>query len=276
VSLAPEVPGALPPPQTGPAVAAAFLNAIGLSDSDLAAYLHDGPRPKPYALTPLLDEADRPPRRGSTRTRFEIGVLADDLLAPMLAALMEDRPWRIGRTSYRRLATDVTGLASYPDIFNAAKPATTWDFHLLTPVAFSTAKEEGARRQRPLPQPEWVFRALYTRWHALAGSATSPIPDTLPVAVEEHLEVVDCELRTAEHLVKAGVPAVNGCVGTVRYALAEAAAVPASARCALDALATFATFAGIGDRTAVGMGFARLKPHIKPVKPPKPVTTKVQ
>jgi CRISPR-associated endoribonuclease Cas6 len=264
VTLEADPPGALPPPQTGPALAAAFLRAVGLVHPEVAARLHDGPRPKPYALTPLLDEDDRPPRRGSERTRFEVGVLVDELFAPMYSAVMADTPWRVGRTSYRRKATEVAAMSSYAAMAVDATPATSWGFRLATPTGFGAAKEEGARRQRVLPQPEWVFRSLSNRWQAFADAPDADLPRTLPGAVEGHLEVVDCDLRVGEHLVKPGVPPVRGCVGTVRFALAEPERVPTEARRALDALAAFAAFAGLGDRTTVGMGYAVPLPSTPP------------
>nr|MDT0667236.1 hypothetical protein [Micromonospora sp. DSM 115978] len=127
--------------------------------------------------------------------RFEVGVLADEIFATVLEALMSDRPWRIGRTLYRRAGTDVTALATYPDLAAAATPSSSWGFRLVTPTGFGTAKEEGVRRQRVLPQPEWVFRSLFNRWHGLAGGITAPLPDSLPAAVEEHFEVADGSLR---------------------------------------------------------------------------------
>ncbi len=266
-TLEAEPPGALPPPQTGPALAAAFLQTVSRVHPEVATRLHDGPRPKPYALTPLLDENDRPPRSGSRRTRFELGILADELFAPIYSALMAETTWRIGRTSYRRAGTDVTAMASYTDLVGNAAPATCWGFRLATPTGFGTAKEEGARRQRVLPQPEWVFRSLFTRWQAFVDAPDFSLPRTLPDAVEGHLEVVDCDLRVGEHLVKPGVPPVRGCVGTIRFGLAEPAQVPTEARRALDALAAFATFAGIGDRTTVGMGYAVPLPAAPPAPP---------
>jgi CRISPR-associated endoribonuclease Cas6 len=266
VTLEAESPGALPPPHTGPAIAAAFLRAVGQVHPEVATRLHDGPPPKPYALTPLLDEADRPPGRGSRRTRFEVGILVDELFASIYGALMTDATWRIGRTAYRRTATDVTAMAGYAELMGSAKPATSWGFRLVTPTGFSAAREEGARRQRVLPQPEWIFRSLFTRWQAFVDTPEAEMPESLVAAVEEHLEVIDCDLRVGEHMVKAGVSPVRGCVGTIRFALAEPDRVPDDARCALDALAAFAAFVGLGDRTTVGMGYACPLPAARPTR----------
>jgi|GEM_PF-1462160 len=269
VLLAAETPGALPPPQTGPAVAAAVLEAVDAVDPELAQRLHDAPPPKPYRLTPLLDENDRPPRRDSRQVRFEVGILVDTLFARLHHALTAKQTWRIGQTSYRAAGVDIRALAEYPDLASAAGPATSWAFRLATPCAFGTAREEGARRQRVFPEPEWVFTSLANRWRAFAGELRSMGGEMFDVeaavvAAERNLEVVEADLRTAEHLVKPRVPPVRGSVGTVRYALAEAATVSPDARHALDTLAEFASYTGLGDRTTVGMGHAILLPATRP------------
>ena len=91
-------------------------------------------------------------------------------------------------------------------------------------------------------------------WASRSGQA-SRSTDT-----ERNRQVVEFELRTAEHLVKPRVPPLRGAIGTVRYALAEAASVSMDAR---HALSTLATYAGLGDRTTVGMG------HVLPLPAPR-------
>uniref|UniRef100_UPI002AD456D0 CRISPR system precrRNA processing endoribonuclease RAMP protein Cas6 n=1 Tax=Frankia sp. Cas3 TaxID=3073926 RepID=UPI002AD456D0 len=70
----------------------------------------------------------------------------------------------------------------------------------------------------------------------------------------------DMRLATAEYVVKIGAPKRRGCVGFVSYTLAEPAGVPAGTRSAIESLARFACYAGIGDRTASGMGYTVIDP----------------
>ena len=69
----------VPPLHTGPAVYAAVLAAVRASDPTLATAIHERPRYKPLALSPLLDADDRPATAGSSGLRIEIGVLVDEL-----------------------------------------------------------------------------------------------------------------------------------------------------------------------------------------------------
>lgn len=282
----------VPPPQTGPAIHAAFLGALREAGSPtLAEAFHtprgQGPghpaRPKPFAVTPLLDEHDRPAGPRSQRIRFEVGILADHTVAETLTALSQTRTIRVARCCYQVAAITLAAAASYADIIASARPATSWTLRLLTPTGFATAAVEGPRRTRPLPEPERVFTSLYNRWIALAapgdapaaesgdlpsagsGDLPSPWPDSrlpadLPAVISGHLELADFQLSVAEHLVKAGQPGRRGSVGQVTYRVVQTEALAGAQLLAgLDALMTFAGYAGIGDRTAVGMG------HVQPL-----------
>jgi CRISPR-associated endoribonuclease Cas6 len=259
VALTPEHDRAVPPPHTGPAVYAAFLGAVRERSPRLSAVLHDSVRYKPFTLTPLLDERDRAPTEAGA-TRFEIGLLSDELTGPVLGALTGMERVRVGRTWYRPDSPDVVSAVPYLELALTAEPVVEWSFRLLTPVGFASARDEPVRRQRPWPDPVRVLRNLAARWDTFAGDVALP-PDTVAV-LSDHVEVVGGDLRIVEHLVEPGKrdsPAgyLRGSVGTVRYRLADAHRVPAEIRLALDALAGFAEFAGFGDRTAMGMGYVR-------------------
>ncbi|MBL7487427.1 CRISPR system precrRNA processing endoribonuclease RAMP protein Cas6 [Frankia sp. AgB1.9] len=258
-----------PPPQTGPGVAAAVLAAVAAVDPALARRLHDDPPPKPYRLTPLLDEHHQPPRRSSQQIRFEVGILVDALFAGFHHALSNATSWRIGTTAYQPAGIDIAALLPYPDLASESAPASSWGFQLVTPCGFGTAREEGARRRRVFPEPEWVFTSLAQRWRANAPALRTADGGAFDLAgaveaAERNLQVVEFELRTAEHLVKPRVPPLRGAVGTIRYALAEAASVSMDARHALSTLAAYATYAGLGDRTTVGMGYVLPLPALGP------------
>ena len=265
VHLTPTDRRATPPPQTGPAVYAALLAALtDAGATDLAAAFHQprssGPdqpkQPKPFALTPLLDDHDQPATATSGQVHFDVGVLHEPATATVLDALGRTPTVRIARCTYRVATVTLAAASAYTDLLAGAQPATTWRLRLITPVGFATAREEGPRRMRPLPEPERVLASLATRWQALAGGV--PLPAGLPAAIAGHLELVDFQLTMAEHLVKAGQPARRGSIGQVTYRVVEPTGLSAPVRCGLDALLAFAAYAGIGDRTAVGMGQVRL------------------
>lgn len=270
VQLEPVRPEAVPPPHTGPAVNAAFLDAVRAADPELAEVLHDSPRYKPFTLTPLLDDRDGAPSAPGVAARFEVGLLVDGYTAMVLGALQTRADYTIGNTEYRTTHVSVTALASFEDLAHQARPRVAWGFQLLTPVSFATARDEGPRRERPWPEPARVFGNLAHRWDSFAGEVA--LPDAAYTAIEQHLETAGGQVWIAEHLIepsqadrRAGYR--HGSVGRVAYRLAAPTRAPDDGKLALDALAAFATFAGFGDRTANGMGHVRLEPSPAPRTP---------
>lgn len=70
----------------------------------------------------------------------------------------------------------------------------------------------------------------------------------------QNLEVADYRLTMADHLLKANVAPARGSTGTVTYRVADTRRSKAEAQMGLDALARCSSYAGIGDRTTIGMG----------------------
>ncbi|MEU8305920.1 CRISPR system precrRNA processing endoribonuclease RAMP protein Cas6 [Actinomadura sp. NPDC048955] len=244
----------IPPPHTGPAVNAAFLAALRDTGGDaLSAALHETRPPKPFALTPLLDERNRLASASSKQVRFEIGVLADSLTAPALQAFAAIRDVRVARCLYKVAGLELAGADPFSDLLAGAGPADRWTLQIHTPVAFFTAKEEGARRVRPFPEAEWVFADLYRKWNTFAPDAA--LGETTAQLVAQNLEVADYRLAMAEHLIKVNVPPVRGSVGRIVYRVADTRRSSAEARAGLEALVRFSAYSGIGDRTTTGMGY---------------------
>lgn len=263
VRLEPVRADGVPSLHTGPAVNAAFLDAVRDTDPDLAAAFHDSPRYKPFTLTPLLDDRDAAPSASGRAVRFEVGLLVDGHTATVLGALKSREGYAIGATGYRTTDVSIGALASFEDLAHQARPQVAWGFRLLTPVSFATARDEGARRERPWPEPARVFGNLAQRWDRFAGEVA--LPDSAHTAIEQHLETAGGQVRIVEHLVepsqadrRAGYR--HGSVGRVSYRLAAPDSVPDKGKLALDALTAFAPFAGFGDRTAYGMGHVRIEP----------------
>lgn len=257
VRLTPEHPRATPPPHNAPAVNAAFLKAISEFDPALAKALHDGPKYKPFTLTPLLGDHDTTPTTPGTAARFEIALLTDGLTGPILGALTEQDSYQIGTAHYRSAGVALDAVMPYEALAGAASPRTQWSFRLVTPVSFATAAGDGVRRQRPWPDAVRVFTNLADRWDTFAGPVA--LPESARAVINNHLETSGGDLRIVDHLVKTPNIYRRGARGTVEYRIAEPKTAPTEAIHAVDALATFAEYAGFGDRTAVGMGHVRLR-----------------
>lgn len=273
VSVEPTSASAVPPPQTGPAVNAAFLKAVDALDPALAKVLHDSPRYKQFAITPILGQHGRAITKGGEPAQFTVSLLVDRHTAPILAALHSCTEYQIAQTRYRTTGIEVQA-SSYADLATYADMGRVeWSFYLLTPVGFATGLGDGARREHPWPDPARVFGNLARRWETFA--ADRPLPASVTTAITDHLETVDGQVRIARHLVEPHQRNPEnrfrrGAVGTVTYRLATPEVLPPEARHAVDTLASFAAYAGFGDRTAMGMGHVRPRPVPAPPAGPRP------
>lgn len=265
VSLSPaDAEGPIPPPHTGPAVYAALLSALHATAGGrpLAVAIHDT-RPKPISLTPLLDEHDRRASSRSAKVRFEVGVLVDKLIDPIVQALCS-MELRIANCRYRSNNCLIVDACSAEQISSeASRNATAWSLHLITPVTLETGRQDGRRQLRTMPEPRWTLRGLMRRWTATVPQV--PLPEELNTIVDEYVIITKSSLRRAQHLILPADPGLHrpqimwrGSIGLVTYGLLNAGAASDYACVSLDMLIRFAAYAGLGARTNVGMGHVRL------------------
>lgn len=106
----------VPPPHTGLAVEATFLASLSEGETDLSSSLQETRSPEPFALTPLLDERDRPAGESSDTVRLEVGVLVDSLITPSLQALAVTGNMQVARWVYRVAAVGMGGAEPFSDL----------------------------------------------------------------------------------------------------------------------------------------------------------------
>jgi CRISPR-associated endoribonuclease Cas6 len=169
---------------------------------------------------------------------LKISLLQKELLAPLLWGIDADLGAEITIAGIPcRLDgwIDITQAASFEKI--AQLPTkNAIDFKFLTPTSFKQGKNV-----QPFPLPELVFNGLLRRWNIFA-------PEALKFPKIEWNGVVSAyELKTYAMKMEGG--AEIGAEGLVKYKFADSE----QARIA-TILAQFATFAGIGRKTTMGMG----------------------
>lgn len=263
-----------PPSFSGPGLYAALLAAMRQAarrdrDEGLIARLdnmHDGPPPKPLVLTPITGDADGTPAFSRTvasdpgrHWRFEVGVLDHEFAGLLLGALDDLDTLYVGGADYAVERIDATPFG-YADLVEHAQANTSWTICFRSPVTFGTpdGADGGPARTLPLPTPELVFGALLYRWHVFAepGLLASDTADV----IRAHLAVADAELRTQRHIVKAPSTWRLGSVGRATYTVVRSKDVSGAALSSVTALVRFATLAGVGDFTTVGMGHVTAEP----------------
>jgi CRISPR-associated endoribonuclease Cas6 len=133
---------------------------------------------------------------------------------------------------------------TYPMLLQRAATTPRLTVRFLSPTSF-----RAGNAQDVLPRPERVFGSLYAAWQAFAPA---PLDDTL-VEVFPTLRISAYDLRT--ELVHFGRYKVIGFKGQVTYTCPGE--TDAQTRRALNALADFAFYAGVGYKTTMGLGQAR-------------------
>ena len=138
---------------------------------------------------------------------------------------------------------------------------TRWALEFASPVTF---RQRGLNQ--PLPLPELVFGSLLDKWNALAPL---PLPDEIRGFVAEHVAISGLDLRSVMVPIKGGALQI-GAVGRCAYTIARGDHAWAGA---LDLLARFAFYSGVGAGAARGFGQARLalaRPEIRPAVERRP------
>ncbi|RUS98590.1 hypothetical protein DSM106972_079760 [Dulcicalothrix desertica PCC 7102] len=169
---------------------------------------------------------------------LKISLLRKELLAPLLWGMSADLGQEITVTGIPcRLDgwIDITQTSNFEKIVQQPTQSTI-DLKFLTPTSFKQGKNV-----QPFPLPELVFGGLLRRWNIFA-------PEALKFPTIEWNGIVSAyELKTYAMKMEGG--AEIGAEGLARYKFTDSE----QARIA-TILAHFATFAGIGRKTAMGMG----------------------
>ncbi|MEA5573556.1 CRISPR system precrRNA processing endoribonuclease RAMP protein Cas6 [Calothrix sp. UHCC 0171] len=169
---------------------------------------------------------------------LKISLLQKELLAPLLWGINADLGKEItiaGIPCRMDAWIDIAQTTSFEKI--AQSPTqNTIDLRFLTPTSFKQAKNV-----QPFPLPELVFNGLLRRWNLFA-------PEALKFPKIEWNGMVSAyDLKTYAMKMEGG--AEIGAEGLVKYKFADSE----QARIATT-LAQFASYAGVGRKTAMGMG----------------------
>jgi len=255
----------------------AFMELMRRADPQVATWLHDKNGRKPFTASPL--RGFRAERDGALRLRagdegwLRITLAGDEYFRLFLSRFMDwesSAQLAIGGANFAVSAVTTTpeghSWAGYttPEVLMAgAKRETSIAFELATPTAFSMGNNEVELS----PRPDLLFDSLARKWAEWCGS--TPLPAALPKRewFWEHARVSDLRLRREcwrfERFMQLGT------VGYVSYRIVEAEEFVLRA---LNTLADFAFYAGVGRKTTQGMGqVRRIVPHSGSNSPAAPL-----
>lgn len=242
---------------------ALFLHLVEQIDPDLSRRLHENDNYRPFTVSRLSS----PDRERQSLTMLQMGqiyrlritLLDGGPLWQCLSSLFletEKLHLRLDKASFQLVrvlsnpASDATGWANYTDwqtlACTAARPSLTLDF--ASPCAFSL----GNRQFALFPEPRFVWDSLVRTWNLYAPPILRIDKQVLREFVAQHVTVSDYQLATSR--VTYIEVAQKGFQGTCTYHIKE----NQSSASQVAALAAFALYAGIGSKTARGMGQSRL------------------
>lgn len=232
------------PASLGRAIHAQVMNWLSLGDAETADSIHRS-QDAPFSLSGLRGYR----RQGCTQPGddfiFRISLLDGALINPLLRGIEQwgNKPLSLGdcpfviRSVYSLPGTHPLAHASdYTILANTPKVSGDITLNFLSPTSFKQVQAI-----QPFPLPELVFGSLLRRWNAFA-------PAEQKFSTVEWKGLV-CAFELKTHALKLEGGAEIGAEGWVRYRFPD----PEQARVA-TVLARYAFFAGVGRKTAMGMG----------------------
>lgn len=240
-----------------------FLDLVRQTDPSLSARLHDDPHYRPFTVSALSGAQERNTtlflQTGQIyRLRFTFldgGPLWHCLSDHFLA--VHEMKVHLGSADFtlqRVLSTaanDATGWAGYIgwQTLAATESYTSITLQFASPTAFSL----GERNFSLFPEPILVWDSLMRTWNLYAPEVLQIEKQAMREFVKTHVIIGDYDLHTTMlHFPKYKQ---KGFIGTCTYIVKKSGEHAAH----FAALAEFARYAGIGYKTTMGMGQARLE-----------------
>jgi CRISPR-associated endoribonuclease Cas6 len=240
----------------GEALHGLYCETLRRHDPAFAVELHNLKGEKPFSLSGILTDLPKHSGRIHLRSRapleFRVCLLTDEVIEHSLAAFAavasSGQPLRLGTaaTHIQRLTIHpgthpLVRSTSYPTLLQKASEEHRITLQFVSPTSFRAGDVQDL-----LPRPEQVFGSLFRAWQAF-----SPVVLPLtPAETQTRLRVSEYELRT--ELIHFARYKVIGFKGQVTFSAPRDADM--ATRQAINALADFAFFAGVGYKTTMGLG----------------------
>jgi CRISPR-associated endoribonuclease Cas6 len=247
---------------------AAFLKTMQEADAALAEVLHLPDMPsRPFTVSPLLGVGRARDGRVRLSPEQDYALRFTVLYPPIFERFMarflkgEGRPVvRLGQALLLIKEILVTpgshpwaGYNSWAQLAAQAQPEDEITLDFASPTAFGFGQKVWGKKAVVLPDPGLVFGSLIRSWNSLAPLPLQIDKEALIAYLDEHAVVKRIERLETCILEFKRSPQV-GFVGQVTYGLM---AEDEYVRRALNALAEFAFYAGVGMKTTMGMGQCR-------------------
>ena len=241
---------------------ALFLRLVQAADPDLSRQLHDLQTRKPFTVSALRMPAGSQARTDQVGPAqavwLRVTLLDDALFGPFMARFLRPGtpPLRLGSASLQVEEVIGTpdrhpaaGYSTFGELLAGSGRAHEIRLHFASPTAFSLGQTPGGKkRMSVLPEPVLVFDSLLRKWNQFAPPDLALDP-ALRRIVEEHAVVAQHEVCTTMFQFPRHLQ-----VGFVGRCLFDMPKGEDEHLRALNALADFASYAGVGYKTTMGMG----------------------
>jgi len=257
----------------GGAVQAWFLDQVRQRNAALADELHDSQGLRPYTASRVVGlgegspegvfvHPERPGWLRITSLRADVSALLRERIAPSLPGQVIDVPGarlRIERTTADPAEHPWAGTDTYPALLQRHTLTPEWPPRRLGLAFASPTVFKSNGQYVPFPMPALVFGSLLDRWAAHSPVAIHP---EMRRFAAECIVASRYRLRTAALSVDgADKGVVVGFTGDCHYAIRSSDRFWGGLA---HLLAGYAFYAGVGARTAVGLGQTRPWHHARP------------
>ncbi len=235
-------------PTLGRAIHAQVMQWLSLGNLQLADAIHKS-QESPISLSGLLGYRRKAGTKPDDDFYFRLALLHGDLMEPLLNGLEQwgTKPLSLGQRSFVIRSIESlpgnhpqVGSSDYALLAKTPKISGDITLNFLSPTSFKQSQNT-----QPFPLPELVFGNLHRRWNAFA-------PEHLQFPAVEWKGLTSAyELKTYSLKMEGGIEI--GTQGWVRYRFPDIEQAKLA-----TVLAHFAFFAGVGRKTAMGMGQVRL------------------
>lgn len=228
------------------ALHALFYRWLEAAEPRLANFVHDQADPKPFTLSPLIDD-------GEERFHFRVTLLEDQYWDYVQAGLRAERTVRVGQKILALSGEPQVVCRSYADLAQSADPQWMVILRFESPMSFKSHD-----MHYPLPDPALVFASYRARWNAFAPELLHIDDDWMEWLVN-NVAVSRFELRTT--IMDFDRHQQIGCLGTIQYEVMHRGPQSVTQRGPLNALADYAFFCGTGHKTTQGLGQTQRLEH---------------
>lgn len=250
---------------TGRHLHALFLTLVNSVNPELATHLHEQKTEKAFTLSPL--QVSNASRKTGDRLQWDysipippgvscwwrVSLLDDALFGDLMQLWLNLNPgqaWRLGSAELH--ITGILGtphadrvwanFSTYAQLYDRASDCDRKiNLALCTPTTFRQGRYDSC-----LPTRESLFNSLLNRWHKYSAIDLS----------EAALDCLfPCYFSIQSEIVQDKQSKFIGCVGVVSYSILGDVS-PQNIK-AINVLADFALYSGVGRKTPMGMGMLR-------------------